>query len=201
MRRLAVIFMVFLIILTGCAGQDKAGDLVNDRDINDTDGIEKKDSQNLNDMKDAKGDKEDEAKEDLEGEDIGYVFEVNNIEIAMHQEAGPILESLGEPMDEFEADSCAFQGKERVYTYSGFEIYTYEKDGEDYVASVVFLDDSITTKEGVYLFSNIDEAIKIYGDDYIKEDNSYKYSQGRSQFVLIFEDNEIVSIEYLAMPD
>ncbi|NMA96146.1 MAG: hypothetical protein GX974_08920 [Clostridiales bacterium] len=201
MRRLAMIFMVFLIIFTGCASQDKIGHSANGEDTNKTDSIEMKDSQKLNDMKDANESKEDDMKEELEGEDVGYVFKANNIEIAMHQEAEPILKNLGEPMDEFEADSCAFQGKERVYTYSGFELYTYEENGKDYVASVVLLDDSITTKEGVYLFSDIDEAIKIYGDDYIKEDNSYKYSQGRSQLVLIFEDSEIVSIEYLAMPD
>lgn len=82
----------------------------------------------------------------------GYVFETEGIVIAMHAEVEPILQKLGEAMEYFEAESCAFQGMERVYTYSGFELHTYEMDGTDYVAALIFLDDSVSTKEGVYLF-------------------------------------------------
>lgn len=68
----------------------------------------------------------------------------------MNEKAAPILEKLGEPMEYFEAESCAFEGLDKIYTYSGFELHTYEMKGTDYVASVMFLDDSVSTKK-VYI--------------------------------------------------
>lgn len=192
MRKLVVFLMVFLLLLTGCNGpEDKKGEPIDKSQEKNSATVDRQDPKTI----------EDDEKDGEEGEELGYVFEINDIKIAMHAEAEPILAKLGEPMDEFEADSCAFQGKERVYTYSGFEVHTYEKDKKDYIASVLFIDDSISTKEGVYLYSDIEKALEIYGDDYIKEDNSYKYRSGKSEFVLLFEDDEIVSIEYVATAD
>ena len=54
---------------------------------------------------------------------------------------------LGEPMHYFEAPSCAFEGMDKIYSYSGFEFTTYTKDNVDYIASIVFLDDTVTTRE------------------------------------------------------
>ena len=128
----------------------------------------------------------------------GYEFVFNGVTIAMHSKMEPILEKLGEPMEYFEAESCALPGMEKIYTYSGFEILTYEKEGVDYVLSVVILDDSVSTKEGIYLYSDLDSLIEKYGDDYTKELNTYKYESGQSQLVFLVEDDEITSIEYLA---
>lgn len=64
--------------------------------------------------------------------------------------------------------------------------------------SVVILDDSVSTKEGIYLYSDLDSLIEKYGDDYTKELNTYKYESGQSQLVFLVEDDEITSIEYLA---
>ena len=64
--------------------------------------------------------------------------------------------------------------------------------------SVVILDDSVSTKEGVYLYSDLNSLIEIYGDDYTKELNTYKYESGQSQLVFLVEDEEVTSIEYLA---
>ena len=49
--------------------------------------------------------------------------------------------------------------------------------------SVVILDDSVSTKEGIYLYSDLDSLIEKYGDDYTKELNTYKYESGQSQLV------------------
>ena len=82
-----------------------------------------------------------------------YFFEHNGISIYMNDKAEPVLDALGEPMHYFESPSCAFQGIDRVYTYSGFELYTYT-DGDDdteYIFSVVFMNDGVETREGITL--------------------------------------------------
>ncbi len=129
----------------------------------------------------------------------GYVFEVDGITIAMHDKVAPILQGLGDAMEYFEAESCAFQGMERVYTYSGFELHTYEMDGIDYVAAIVFLDDSVTTKEGLYLFAKLEDVLAAYGDDYTKVNDMYSYNLGRCQLSFLIEDDEVIFIEYLAI--
>lgn len=128
-----------------------------------------------------------------------FEFEVKGITIKMHAEAAPILAELGDPTSYFEAESCAFQGMERVYSYSGFELYTYELDGTDYVASIVFLDDSVVTKEGIYLYSTYDEVIAAYGEDYTKTFNLYSYESGDSKLAFLIENDYVTSIEYIAI--
>ncbi|HHY81322.1 MAG TPA: hypothetical protein GX505_01425 [Clostridiales bacterium] len=133
------------------------------------------------------------------GNKAGFVFEANGITIAVNEEVEPIIEKLGEPMEYFEAESCAIEGMEKVYTYSGFEIHTYELDGVDYVLSVVFLDDSVATKEGIYLYSDLNSMLEAYGDDYTKTNNQYTYTSGSSQLNFIIENDEVASIEYMAI--
>ena len=131
----------------------------------------------------------------------GYVFETEGVVIKMHAEVEPILQKLGEAMEYFEAESCAFQGMERVYTYSGFELHTYEMDGTDYVAAVIFLDDSVSTKEGVYLFSSLEDVLAAYGDGYVKTNDMYSYEKGGSKLSFLIENGEVTSIEYMAVTE
>lgn len=131
----------------------------------------------------------------------GYVFETEGVVIAMHAEVEPILQKLGEAMEYFEAESCAFQGMERVYTYSGFELHTYEMDGTDYVAALIFLDDSVSTKEGVYLFSSLEDVLAAYGDGYTKTNDMYSYERDGSKLSFLVENDEVTMIEYMAVTE
>ena len=85
---------------------------------------------------------------------------------------------------------------DKVYTYSGFELHTYEIDGVDYVASILFLDDSVSTKEGIYLYCSLDDVLSAYGDSYTKGLGLYTYELDKSQISFLIENDEVVSIEY-----
>src|SRR5659263_78431 len=111
----------------------------------------------------------------------GYIFESNGIAIAMNEKTDPILKSLGDAKEYFEAESCAFQGMDKTYTYNVFELHTYEIDKIDYVASVIFLDDSVSTKEGISLNADLTDVIKAYGDKYTNESNLYTYQLDKSK--------------------
>lgn len=131
----------------------------------------------------------------------GYDFEYNGITMGMYDEAAPILEDLGKEMHYFEAESCAFQGMDKIYTYGGFELHTHEMDEVDYVSSIIFLDDSVSTAEGIYLYSKLDDVLEIYGDNYFEEHGLYKYELGDSKLLFLIEDDEVTSIEYMAIVD
>ncbi|MDW7659506.1 MAG: hypothetical protein SCM11_20245 [Bacillota bacterium] len=129
----------------------------------------------------------------------GYAFKANGVTIHMHDETAPILEKLGEEKAYFEAESCAFPGLEKTYTYPSFNLYTYEDGDKDRVASIVILDDSVGTAEGIYLNSSLDEVIEKYGDKYEHTLNLYKYTSGLMELSFIIEDKIVTSIEYVAL--
>ena len=131
-----------------------------------------------------------------ENEKSKYYFEYNGVDIEVDAAAEPITEALGEPIHYFEAQSCAFEGMDKVYTYSGFDLQTYTKNNNDYVFSISFLDDTVTTKEGIGLSATLDDVTKAYGNDYEISFNQYNYIEDNHKLSFIIEDGEVVSIEY-----
>ncbi len=117
----------------------------------------------------------------------------------MNAEADPIVEALGEPVSTFEAPSCAFQGTDYIYTYDGFQINTYPLNDVNYVSSVVFMSDAVSTPEGLEIGKTKDDMIAAYGEDYTEEYDQYTYTRGDSQLVVLIEDGYISSIEYQAV--
>lgn len=127
-----------------------------------------------------------------------YYFEYNGVSIYMNDEAKPILDQLGEPMHFFESPSCAFQGTDRVYTYNGFELYTYT-DGDDeteYVFSVAFMNDGVDTREGITLSDKLEKVLSKYGENYTKESEQYTFSDANTNLSFVFENGEVADISY-----
>lgn len=127
-----------------------------------------------------------------------YYFEYNDVKIYMDDEAKPILDKLGEPMSYFESPSCAFQGMDRIYSYSGFDIYTYTdaEDGPEYIFTVAFMSDAVSTAEGISIGDKADKVLSKYGDDYQQSSNQYVYTDQNSKLSFLIENGEVTAIEY-----
>ena len=96
-----------------------------------------------------------------------------------------------------EIQSCAFEGNDKVYTYSGVEIIVAEVEGVDTVYSVYFLDPEMQTKEGVKISDSKDKIISTYGDNYESTvENSYAYTKDDVTLSFIVQNDTIISIEY-----
>jgi hypothetical protein len=132
-------------------------------------------------------------------EEPGYVFEYKGVQIAVETLSSTALEALGEPVNYFEAPSCAFEGMDRIYTYGGFEFQTYTEGEKDYIASIRFLDDSITTPEGIGLNASLEDVVAAYGKDYKQSFSQYTYTKGKCNLSFIIENNEVVSVEYASV--
>lgn len=129
----------------------------------------------------------------------GFVFAVNGVLIGMNEEAAPIVEKLGTAANYFESPSCAFQGIDKTYTYSNFELYTYPKNKVDYVSSIYVLDGSISTQEGIHIGSTTEEMTAAYGNDYKEELGAYTYTKDKSTLTFIVDNGTVSSIEYVAI--
>ncbi|HKL98940.1 MAG TPA: hypothetical protein VJZ06_03400 [Mobilitalea sp.] len=175
-----LICLLFAALLIGCGKKQ------------DTDANDKKNT----DVKTG----EDNSSEKDKVEPSGYPFVYNDVTIYMNTDVAPIKEALGEPAQYFEAESCAFKGLDKTYYYSGIELTTYPKeDGSDFISSINFKDDSVSTPEGIFLGSTAQNVIDAYGEDYEGGATSYTYTLGDSQLLIILEDEEVISITYLAI--
>ncbi len=136
------------------------------------------------------------ASENGKTEPYGYVMEYEGTTIWMDMEASAVLTALGDPDKYFEAASCAFEGLEKQYTYAGIEIDTYEVNGKDYVSSVYFRDDLVSTPEGVSLYMTKADMIKAYGENYTEEFGMLVYKKEGMTLSFILKNDEIISIVY-----
>ncbi len=105
--------------------------------------------------------------------------------------------AISEEYDFYEIQSCAFEGNDKVYTYSGIEIDVAEVDGVDTVYYVYFLDTEVETEEGIKISDTLDDMLDAYGEDYENSvENSYVYTRGDVNLTFIVENDVITSIEY-----
>ena len=125
----------------------------------------------------------------------GYTYIHNDVVVEIDADAAVAVEQLGEPLSYFEAPSCAFEGIDKIYTYSSFEIETYPMEGKDFISMVTFKDDSITTPEGVGIGDTVDKVKEVYGDC-TEEGGMLVYEKDGMKLCFIVKDGAVVSVEY-----
>ncbi len=132
-----------------------------------------------------------------------YYFEHNGLGIYMNADAKPVLDALGEPQNYFESPSCAFQGMDRTYSYNGFDLYTYTDadDENEFIFTVVFMNDGVATKEGITLGNKLEEVISKYGDNFTKEGEKYTYTDSNTNLSFVLENGEVVEVSYNLIVD
>jgi len=108
-----------------------------------------------------------------------------------------VLERIGQPQSYFEAESCAFNGLDKTYTYPGFVITT-RPDGElDFINSILLTDDSVTTAEGAYIGMAKADVVGIYGPHGSELGSLLAYTLGDCTLNFIIDNDAVISIEYL----
>lgn len=127
-----------------------------------------------------------------------YVFETGGTVVALNGDMAQVLAALGEPISYFEAASCAFEGLDKTYTYSGFLITTRPEGDADFVNSILLTDDSTATPEGIYIGCSADDVIAAYGEEPQTESEwVLGYTKGGVSMNFVLENGKVVSIEYL----
>ena len=78
-----------------------------------------------------------------EEEQEEYIFRSGSIAIVPLEEADEVMERLTGLLSTFEADSCAYQGKDYYYYYPGFELTVNELEGVKRITAITLVDDTI----------------------------------------------------------
>ena len=126
-----------------------------------------------------------------------YVFRSGDTVVSIDQDMAEVLAALGEPKEYFEAESCAFEGLDKTYTYSGFVITTRPDGEKDFVNSIALTDDSVTTPEGVYIGSPAADVAAAYGQSPGATDTFLPYAKGNTALNFVLSGGKVISIEYL----
>lgn len=124
-----------------------------------------------------------------------FSIKYNNVEIVPGTEFAE--DAIKEEYELSEIPSCAFDGIDKVYTYSNVEIIVAEIEGKNTVYSVYFLNDEEQTEEGIKISDSKELMIEKYGEQYEQTlENKYTYVKGKVELSFIIENEIITSIEY-----
>lgn len=142
-------------------------------------------------------DAEDAGKATADTDELkGYIFTTDGTDIAVDMNMADVLEKLGDPISYFEAASCAFQGLDKIYTYSHFEIDTYPDGENDRISSIIIKDDLISTPEGLIIGMAQEEMEGIYGTDYEVNGDMCVYTKDGMHLSALVTNGVISSIQY-----
>ena len=129
-------------------------------------------------------------------------FESKGVRMEPMMEAAPVLEALGDPVGSFEADSCAYLGKDKFYYYPGFELTVNEVEGVERITVITVADDTIVTPQGLRIYDEEDKLLSLLGGE--EKNGVYSYDDGRTMLVVQVKESEgdsrrVSAIEYRAV--
>lgn len=130
-----------------------------------------------------------------------YVLSYQGCPLPANADFAPLLAYLGDPASYFEAESCAFEGLDKTYTYDGVEIVTYPDGDVDRISSVRILSGAVATPEGITIGSTPEDVTAAYGEDYAAIGQQYSYDDGDCTLSVLFQDGKAISVEYTAIND
>lgn len=179
---------MFVMTMTGCGSQEKViGGEVSNATSNDN---------QSDDADNAQNDMSSDASADNSAANAkGYVFVYQGVMVAVDSDVAEAVTALGEPLSYFEAASCAFNGLDKMYTYSGFEIETYPTDNKDFVSNIRLKDDSVSTVEGLCIGDSFEKVQQTYGEG-TEENGMVVYEKDGMKLCFIIKEDAVASIEY-----
>lgn len=124
------------------------------------------------------------------GKELSYT--ISGVTITPGEDFSEAYKTLGEPDKYTEAASCYFDGMDKVFTYSGFEVRTYPVGEKDYVQDLCISSDEYKTDKGITVGSSLEDVVKAYGEGYELNGKMYRYMEGNNQYIYFFIMNDAV---------
>ncbi len=122
------------------------------------------------------------------------VFEYNGQIINLDEHINDVKSKIGEPLEMTSAPSCYYDGDDKSFIYDGFTIYTYPDGENDYVVSIEFSTDAVSTVKGARVGMAIEEALAIYGEGYSVNGSNYQYQIDNRYMYFYVQNGFIVNI-------
>lgn len=138
-----------------------------------------------------------EAEAEKQEEEM-YSFVVNDVVITPGAEAEDIIAKLGEPNSFYEAPSCVFSGKDKVYSFSGFDVNTAPYKGKEVIVGVFFNEDGeAKTAKGIGIGSSLQEVKDNYGEPQKENTGQMIWENEEVEFSIVAINDEVTAVSYL----
>jgi len=131
----------------------------------------------------------------------GFYFVFRGNTVRLDADIDDVLAALGTPQSTFDLPSCAFEGIDRFFLFPGMQLQTYPIGGRDRVHTIMFTDDSVTTVNGIYLGSTLDQVFAAYGHEYDYSYGMYTFTRGKTMLRFNVNDSEVQTILYELITD
>ena len=131
---------------------------------------------------------------DAADEELAIVCGEATLTVGMSEER--ISEVLGRPVSVSEAESCAGQGTDRMYTYEGVRLYVFAPtQGKAYVRSITLTDDRAALLQGGLTVGSLeDEVHAVLGEPQAQTDAGRIYRRGEATLSLTVRDGLVTAL-------
>ena len=131
----------------------------------------------------------------ISAEDVKFTY--NGATVELNSELDPAIEALGDYLDVSSELSCHGKGEDMTYTYDGFVVNSYPRDGKDYVMEIVVSNAGIPTSKGIEVGSSASDVVAAYGSGYKEVGVYYAYDAGDKKSLQFYIENDAVKeIDY-----
>ncbi len=127
-----------------------------------------------------------------------HSFSYQGTVITLNTDAAPVLTALGEAKHVTQQPSCASDGIDKTYDYGSFFLTTCPLEGKEIIYTFWFIDDSVTTAEGIHIGSTQEAALKAYGETAF-DGKAFTILQGGSRLIILITNGAVSSIQYSLM--
>ncbi len=126
---------------------------------------------------------------------VTYTVSVKGITLSVDAPSAGLIKALGEPNAFEESPSCAFEGMDKIYSYSGFEVETYCKNGIDYIAAIQLTDDSLTMEQGVTIGSSAEQVKAAYGVPSSESEAALIYQSDGVKLQFLLRQGKVTNVQ------
>ena len=117
------------------------------------------------------------------------------VDLTVGMPADEALAALGDDYTMTEAESCAGQGVDRIYTYPSVRLYVFAPvEGEAVVSSVSYTDDGVQTVDALRIGSTAAEVVAVMGEPDGKSDARLVYRSDGAVLTFGLRDGVVVSV-------
>lgn len=117
------------------------------------------------------------------------------VELTVGMAADEAIARLGDDYTVTEAESCAGQGMDRMYTYSSMRLYVFAPvEGEAVVSSVSYTDDGVATADGLRIGSKVEEVVAAMGEPDEQNEARLVYRSEAAVLTFGLRDGVVVSV-------
>ena len=117
------------------------------------------------------------------------------VDLTVGMPADEALAALGDDYTMTEAESCAGQGVDRMYTYPSVRLYVFAPvEGEAVVSSVSYTDDGVQTVDALRIGSTAAEVVAVMGEPDGKSDARLVYRSDGAVLTFGLRDGIVVSV-------